>query len=470
LGAYPHGAIIVIANIGTTVTGAIDDIPSIKRTIDSIHHKPIYTIHMDGALTGFVLPIIKPFGDIKNYFDELGVNTLAVSAHKYPGLSQPCGIILAKKSFFEKAFEKSERIIEYVGNIQDVTITGSRSGLNVLMFYNALCALGLNEGKEKLQEMVYENLKNAKYLYQQLKEIYGQESVFYPQQFNVVFPKPSLTIAKKYQLMLTGEKATICVLTNVTKELIDEFIVDLKSDKEANMTETTTILDYTIHTLDTNNIQSTVDLFVRSFCDSEPITKHLGIHHQDYRPFALEVIQKAAKEGLSKVALDKQNHVIAFAIAEDLADPFIPHLAHYPKLKPVLSLLDQLSMPLYKHKKFIKGKVAHIWLAAVDPKYRGVSISTKIEMATIENAAHKGFDFAYAEFTNELSENVTHQFQLLKLCNRINFTDFTLADGSKPFKGLPGAASSYLAVIRPGVSLDAIKNCYTISEKSTEKQ
>lgn len=236
LSAYPYSSVIVIANIGTTITGAIDDVPGIKKLLDELMPKRNFTIHMDGALTGFVLPIIKPFGEVANYFDALGVNTLAVSAHKYPGLSQPCGIILAKKDFFDKAFEKSERSIDYVGNIIDVTITGSRSGLNVLMFYNALISLELDKGMDKLKTMVAENLDNARYLCQELEKIYGPEKVYYPYHFNVIFPRPSRAMAKKYQLMLTGERATICVLTNVTRELIDHFINDLKLEKENTST------------------------------------------------------------------------------------------------------------------------------------------------------------------------------------------------------------------------------------------
>lgn len=231
LGAHPHSPIIVIANIGTTITGAIDNVPGIKKLLDEItQHHSHYTIHMDGALTGFVLPILKPFGEIKNYFDAIGVNTLAVSAHKYPGLSQPCGIVLARKNFFEKAFEKSERSIDYVGNILDVTITGSRSGLNVLMFYNALCTLGIDKNNDVLKKMVNDNLAIAKYLYDKLVTIFGSDRVFYPYHFNVIFPRPSIKLAKKYQLMLTGDNATICVLSNVTKDLIDRFIEDLQVD------------------------------------------------------------------------------------------------------------------------------------------------------------------------------------------------------------------------------------------------
>jgi histidine decarboxylase len=230
LGAHPYSAIAVVVNVGTTVTGAIDDIPGIRKILEEIRPKPLYTIHLDGALSGFVLPIIKPFGDIPDYFSSLGVRTLSFSAHKYPGLSQPCGIILAEQAFFEKAFEKTERSIEYVGNIVDITISGSRSGLNVLMFYNAICTLGLDGDCKKIREMVARDMKTARELTTRLVQIYGPEKVSFLHHFNVSFPRPSMAIAKKYQLMLTGEIATICVLSNISAKLIDELIVDLEHE------------------------------------------------------------------------------------------------------------------------------------------------------------------------------------------------------------------------------------------------
>jgi hypothetical protein len=325
-----------------------------------------------------------------------------------------------------------------------------------------LCTLGLHKNKEKLKKMVDDNLELAKFLYDELVKLYGSNQVKYPFHFNVTFPKPSMAMAKRYQLMITGGSATICVLTNVSRELINQFIEDLKAEKEKevdmiNTTQTTT--DYTIQTLKDEHIKSVVDLFTKSFCDSEPITKKLNINYKEYEPFATEVVQKAAKEGMSKVAIDKKNKVVACAIAEDLSDPFIPHLAHYPKMKPIISLIGQLSEPFIAGKRFTKGKIVHVWIAAVDPAYRGKGLSTEIDMACIEAAARKGYDFAYAEFTNHISENVTHHFKMLQLCNRIPLQDFTI-DGAKPFAGLTGAADSYVATIRPGVKLESLSNCY----------
>lgn len=459
--AYPDSPVVVIANIGTTITGATDNVPEIKHILDESKPKPIYTIHLDGALTGFVLPILKPFGDIKNYFADLGVNTLAVSAHKYPGLSQPCGIVLATKDFFERAFEKSERSVEYVGNIVDSTITGSRSGLNVLMLHNAIKVLGLDKGKEKLEKMVFENLKNAKYLYDRLVEMYDNTSVIYPYHFNVIFPRPSQELAKKYQLMLTGSKATICVLTNANKKLIDQFILELKQDKEKSMNKTITETDYKIETLTQQHLASAKELFTKVFCDHEPITKHIGMTYKEYEPFVTEVLTKAIKDGLSVIALDKNDKVIACTISEDVADPFHPTTNHYPKLTPVIALLDKLSSQFYAGKKFKRGKIAHVWIAAVSAEHRGVGLSTAIDMACGNLAVSKGYDFAYAEFTNPISENITHHYKSLEKCGSINYEGFTF-EGQKPFKGVKGGAVSYIISIRPGVTIDSLPDCYTM--------
>ncbi len=462
--SHPHSSIIMIANIGTTISGAIDDVPKIKKILDEIKPKPTYTIHMDGALTGFVLPIIKPFGDIPNYFDALGVNTLVFSAHKYPGLSQPCGIILARKSFFDKAFEKSQRAIEYVGNIRDVTITGSRSGLNVLMFYNALHTLGLKENTHKLKMMLNDNIQQAKYLHRQLAEIYGEENVYYPNQFNIMFPKPSMRIAKKYQLMITGEIATICVLTNVTKKLIHRFISDLKIDRRKTMKPNENKNTVKIEDLTEKYLTPAVDLFVTSFCDSEPITKHLGITHAEYTPFATAVTKKAIEDGLGKVVLNEKNQVIGLIIGEDLAEPFTPNYVLYPKMKPVYGLLEELSEPFLHGKKFKKGKVLHTWIAAIDKKYRSHGIYIELGMSHVESALRKGFNFIYSDFTNTQSEAIVRQFKILRLCNKLKISDYVY-QSKKPFENVPGEAASYITPIKPGVTLDSLTECYTLTEK-----
>jgi len=458
--AHPHSSVILIANIGTTVTGAIDDVPKMKEIVESIPKIPNYTIHIDGALTGFVLPIIKPFGSIENYFDAIGVNSLVFSAHKYLGMSQPCGIIVAKRNFFEKAFETRECSIDYVGNIRDVTITGSRSGLNVLMFYNALKHLGLPETTDKLTAMVNDNIETANYLAAELGKIYGTEKVYHPHQFNVLFPKPSMEMARKYQLMLTGDTATVCILANVTKDLIDTFITDLKKDRRKTMKPSSNIK---IENLTEEYLKEATELFVDSFCGSEPITKYLDISKDDYRPFAREVTAKACKEGLSKIALNDKNEIIGLVIAEDYANKFEVDLEKYPKLKPIYQLLDKLSESFVEGKEFQQGKILHTWIGAIRDDYRAKGMFRDLAMVHVESAMKKGFHFIYSDFTNEISAKVVKQFEVLRLCNKINYKDFEI-NGQKPFPELEGSAMAYVTPLRADIKLDTLEECYTTAK------
>lgn len=208
--------------------------------------------------------------------------------------------------------------------------------------------------------------------------------------------------------------------------------------------------------------KSAINLFVKSFCESEPITMHLNIPPKDYIPFATDVVKKAIKDKLSMVVLNNKK-VVGLIIAEDLADPFKPTLAKYPKLRPVCALLDKLSKNFTGNKKFTKGKVLHTWIAAIDPKYRSQGLYTEVGITHVKTAMQKGFDFIYSDFTNNLSEKIVRNFPV-KLCNAINLNDFEYS--YKPFEGLEGEASSYVAPLRPEVKLDSLEKCYTLTDKT----
>lgn len=227
---FPYNPIVVNANVGTTFLGATDNVPKIKEILEKIVPKPLYTIHIDGALNGFVLPILKPFGEVENYFEF--ADTLAISFHKYLGLPQPSGLALTTKAFLEVASKAHEHNVEYAGNIKDITVSGSRSGFNVLMVYNTVIyALGLRKSKDKLTQLVYSDLARAKFFTEKLIEILGAENVYHDcNQFNIIIPKPSEKLIKKYQLMSMHGKSVICVLNNVTFELIHQFLTDLKQE------------------------------------------------------------------------------------------------------------------------------------------------------------------------------------------------------------------------------------------------
>jgi histidine decarboxylase len=130
---------IIMLNIGTTITGAIDDIPKVRAILEKLKIENFY-IHADGALHGLILPFCD--GPRKLLFDEF--DSISISGHKFIGSPIPCGI------FISHTLSASQRnYVEYV-DIQDATITGSRNGFTPLLLWQAL----QNDGRKALQRMV----------------------------------------------------------------------------------------------------------------------------------------------------------------------------------------------------------------------------------------------------------------------------------------------------------------------------
>ena len=124
---------IIMANIGTTMKEGIDDIPKIRSMFREMAIPRSY-IHCDAALDGMILPFIEgaPQWDF-----AAGIDSLAISGHKFIGSPIPCGIALAKKSNVDRI----ARSIEYVGTL-DTTVTGSRNGITPIFLWYAIQRYG----------------------------------------------------------------------------------------------------------------------------------------------------------------------------------------------------------------------------------------------------------------------------------------------------------------------------------------
>jgi hypothetical protein len=93
---------------------------------------------------------------------------------------------------------------------------------------------------------------------------------------------------------------------------------------------------------------------------------------------------------------------------------------------------------------------------------RGKGVSTAVGMACATICMRKGYDFAYTEFTSEISQNILHHYKTYELCNSVEYNNFIL-DGQKPFQGLNGKASAYIIGIKPGIEIDSLPSCYSVT-------
>lgn len=215
----PNFGILINLNIGTTMTGAMDNLKEVNRVLRSSHIKPDQVlIHADAALMGFIYPFLENYQPL---FEE-GVSSIAISGHKFPGAIHPCGICLTDKTLHQKAF--GDNWVPYVGS-QDTTISGSRNGFLALNLWYIFQKKGM-EGfkKEGLQ-----CIANAKYLTERLQEMRYPKVFHFPDQIIVTFKKPVQKIVEKYQLATQEDMAHIVCMQHITRSRIDSFCEELNS-------------------------------------------------------------------------------------------------------------------------------------------------------------------------------------------------------------------------------------------------
>ncbi|MET3878297.1 histidine decarboxylase [Chitinophaga sp. OAE865] len=205
-----HLPVIILANIGTTMTEARDDV---KRIMGILKHLaiPHYYIHADGALSGCYSAFLEP----RPAFDFAdGADSIAISGHKFIGSPIPCGVVVAKKSNRDRI----ARSVSYIGSM-DTTITGSRNGHSPLFLWYALKSLGRNGLKERAMH----SLAMAAYAVERLNEN-GIPAWRNPGAITVVFPDPPANVRRKWQLASESGCSHIICMPNVSKEQVDEFV------------------------------------------------------------------------------------------------------------------------------------------------------------------------------------------------------------------------------------------------------
>ena len=207
---------IILANIGTTMKGAVDDVDTIRGILRDFA-LPNFYIHCDAALSGMILPFVK---DPEPYDFAAGIDSISVSGHKMVGSPMPCGVVLAKKTNVDRI----ARSIEYVGTL-DTTISGSRNGLSPLFLWSAIRTLG----RSGFREMVVGCLKMADYAIERFHEE-GLDAWRNNNSVTVVFPRPTPSVLEKWQIAASEDIGHMITMPHVTRELVDELVGDIVSD------------------------------------------------------------------------------------------------------------------------------------------------------------------------------------------------------------------------------------------------
>jgi histidine decarboxylase len=197
-------AAIVVANIGTTLTEAIDDVTAIRGILADTPITRAF-IHADAALSGLPLALLPP--DPSVGFDLTdGADSVSVSGHKFCGSPVPCGVVVTRRSLKTHLGGS----VELLGT-HDTTIGGSRSGHAPLILWYVLHRYGL----DGLRNRVRYAREMAAYAVDQLGRI-GWPAWRHPHAMTVVLDPPPAEIAARWAIPISGGKAHLITLPHVT--------------------------------------------------------------------------------------------------------------------------------------------------------------------------------------------------------------------------------------------------------------
>lgn len=200
--------VIACLNVGSTMTGAIDDVEAVKLSCDLSGAVNSY-IHLDAALAGFAVAA-EGFG--RSLFAK--ADSLTISGHKFLGCPFPCGVYLSRSA-------PNREEVEYVGSTP-TTLFGSRNAHAALAWWLGLRGLG----KQGLFDSVRSCKAMSAYALEVIQDIYP-EAWANPHGLTVVFPQPCDAVVRKWQLATENGWAHIVTMPHVTKGLIRKFSEDL---------------------------------------------------------------------------------------------------------------------------------------------------------------------------------------------------------------------------------------------------
>jgi histidine decarboxylase len=210
---------IVVANIGTTMKGAQDDVRGLLRALDAATQRRHY-IHCDAALHGMILPFVEgaPAFDF-----SLPVDSIAVSGHKMIGSPIPCGVVVARR----QNVDRIARSVEYVGTL-DTTISGSRNAVTPVFLWYAIRSLG----PEGFRALVKDCLVMADYAIERLGGA-GLKPWKNPGSNIVVFERPSEALIRKWSLAAHHDIAHVITMPHVTREQVDRLAEEIRKERGA---------------------------------------------------------------------------------------------------------------------------------------------------------------------------------------------------------------------------------------------
>jgi tyrosine decarboxylase/aspartate 1-decarboxylase len=219
----------VFANAGTTELGVVDPIEKLSEICQGKTF-----LHVDAVFGGFVIPFLEELGyeTLKYDFELPGVSTISIDPHKMGFSTIPSGALLYPEKEFIKTIEIEA---SYLISIRHAALSGTRASAGVASAYAVMKYLG----RDGYLEIVKNCMDSTFYLKERAEELglnLVREPVMNILGFQMKDPGKVQKELFKLNWHTSKGKFPCCLrvvcMPHVTREVIDEFIPDLKSVSE----------------------------------------------------------------------------------------------------------------------------------------------------------------------------------------------------------------------------------------------
>lgn len=231
---HPDSPALVVATVGTTFKGAVDNVEGIAKALLGTEHY----LHVDAALFGGYLPYTKFASEVASQFGDGTVRygSIAVSCHKFFGFPSPAGLFITNRQLYDEFNSSFSQIHnpEYIHQVPG-TITCSRDAVKPAEFYYFTTPGAIEQQRSDAAKM----LGNTDYLIQQMNQHLPQLAAVRsnPMSNTIYFRHPGEQVVKKYSLAtmtLDVEKRAVkhahaIIMPHVSRKILDEFLEDLET-------------------------------------------------------------------------------------------------------------------------------------------------------------------------------------------------------------------------------------------------
>lgn len=195
--------------------------------------------------------------------------------------------------------------------------------------------------------------------------------------------------------------------------------------------------DFNVEKLVKEDIEETAKLVVSEFNAREPIAQLNASNSDEFLEYTLSVCRKCADEGLGFIARDVQsNKIIGAALSADLAYAVNAKPSEDDEdPNPVATLIDSLNSLYFTNGELAENTYLNIKFIAADANFKGKGVVMSLISACIEAAKAKGFKYAQAEATGNVSQYIfTNKFGFEEKAI-IKYSEFEF-DGETPFSSI----------------------------------